>query len=62
VNQSAEAYSKRIRSQHSHTFAEHSHAVNGFLFIFFRMVTSNRHANFIFGVCSEKNERNEQSE
>jgi len=43
-----------ICEHHSHTFAEHSHAVNIFFLIIFRMVTSNHHANFIFGYVQKK--------
>jgi hypothetical protein len=62
VNQSAEAYSKRIRSQHAHTIAKHSHAVNIFFLIIFRMGASKCHANFIFGYVQKKmNEMNEMN-
>jgi hypothetical protein len=49
VIQSAEPYSKGIRSQHSHTLAKNRQDVNRFLFIIFRLGASKLHAksNFI---------------
>jgi hypothetical protein len=48
VIQSAEPYSKGVRSQHSHTIAKNRQDVNTFLFIIFRMVASKLHAKSIF--------------
>jgi len=36
-----------IREHHSHTIAKHSHAVNGFLFIFFTMSASKSRSTLI---------------
>jgi hypothetical protein len=47
VKLSSEAHSKRIREHHSHTIAKHSHAVNGFLFIFFRYGASKSRSTLI---------------
>ena len=45
--QSAEPYSKGFRSQHRRTIAKHSHAVNIFFLIIFRMGASNSRSTLI---------------
>jgi hypothetical protein len=47
VKLSAEPHTKDIREHHSHTIAKDSHAVNGFLFIYFTMGESKSRSTLI---------------